>query len=331
MGEGHLFVVHGRVESVIHDHVLVPTSSSFRVREYWHGLLGSRPEQLRPDSWPPKEGFARARGRENVSFVNVGGRYSAGVDVIIERAVAAVSDVAHLPPKPSRNRTKPLVAVPVLGIAGGGLGGERGDVVRQLLAAMSNAAHDLGIDIAVITPDASVYGAAQHVRRENGVWPFPQDQLRRAQTLGAMAQRGELALFMGAGVSVPAGLPTCGSAAGGPSEPGNISIDSAFKRLTPLDQAQLLSRRLDSLGEEVARIVSTARIPSLGHSFLAALRCREAITTNCDRLYREGGPCATRARERRHDPSVAASTAGQTVDSQIARRLQNPELHSPDP
>ena len=281
---GHVFVVHGRIESVVHDYALIPTSSSFSVRGYWKPVLRGSPEALKPRGWP-RSGYAQARGRKDIWFINVGGRYSAGISAIVDRAVRALGEIAAGRPTPGRNRTKPVVALPVLGIAGGGLGSERGEVLRTLLAGMAKAAEDLDLDIAVVTPDASVYGAAQHVRRVTGTWPLPDEQLREARVLGELARKGDLALFMGAGVSIPAGLPTWGQLLEKLAKAGRIPIDEGFRRLTALDQAQYLSAERDGIGKALASIISAARVPSLSHTFLASLGCREAVTTNYDRLY----------------------------------------------
>ena len=90
---------------------------------------------------------------------------------------------------------------------------------------------------------------------------------------------------MGAGVSIPAGLPTWGQLLEKLAKAGRVPIDEGFRRLTALDQAQYLSAERDGIGKELASIISAARVPSLSHTFLASLGCREAVTTNYDRLY----------------------------------------------
>lgn len=277
-------MVHGRIESVVHNFALVPTSTSFSVRGYWKPILGDTPERWRPRDWPG-EGFAKAHGRADVWFVDVGGRRSAGAQVIADRAVGALQEIAASHPTPSANRTKPLVAVPVMGIAGGGLNSERGDVVRRLIDAMGEAATALDLDIAVVTPDAAVYAAAQHLRRQVASWPLPQRQISSAERIGRLARDGELALFMGAGVSIPAGLPTWSGLLKQLADSLGAPLEDGFARLTALDQAQYLHNKLDKLGEHVAGIVSQSTVPALGHVLLASLGCREAVTTNYDRLY----------------------------------------------
>ena len=280
---GHLFVVHGRIEGVLHDVAILPTASRFRIRKYWKPILGEDNERWRPRGWP--RDYAKARGREDVWFVNAGARNSAGADVIVDRAVAALRAIAASGPPPSQNRIKPLVAVPVLGIEGGGLGKERGDVVRRLLTGLTDAARELDLDVAVVTPDASVYGAAQHLRRQTAQWPLLAEQVQSARQIGAAARQGELALFMGAGVSIPAGLPTWEQLLKQLAQEQGIGVGGGFDNLNALDQAQYLHSRVQSLGDQVARIVGRAEVPALGHVLLAALGCAEAVTTNYDRLY----------------------------------------------
>ena len=99
------------------------------------------------------------------------------------------------------------MALTVIGIGRGGYGQNRGTVLRSLVAHLSTAAIDLDLDIALVTPDPSVYAAAQYARRR---LPSPlTDELEdQAKLLGKQAKEGDLALFLGAGVAVPAGLPT---------------------------------------------------------------------------------------------------------------------------
>ncbi|GAA1915476.1 SIR2 family protein [Nocardioides marmoribigeumensis] len=281
---GHVFVVHGRIENLTHDVAVLPTSTKFSFRPYWHPILSTNTEQWRPDGWPAA-GFARAKGRDDIWFVNVGGRSSHGADALVDRSVGALRDIAATRPTPSRNRTKALVAFPVIGIEGGGLGQERGDVVRRLLPALTEAARELDLDIALVTPDSSVYAAAQHLRRQASSWALPENQIREAERLGEIARSGGLALFMGAGVSIPAGLPTWGGLLAQLAERHRVDTSGKFQKLSGLDQAQYLHNHVENLGMDVCSIVETVRTPALGHALLASLGCAEAVTTNYDRLY----------------------------------------------
>jgi hypothetical protein len=314
---GHVFVVHGRIESVLHDVAIVPTSTDFGIRRHWRPILGEETDRWRPRGWPCG-GYAKAQGRDDVWIINVGGRRSAGAEVVVDRAVMALREIASAGLQPSPNRTKPLVAVPVLGIDGGGLNWERGDVVRRLLAAMTAAARELEIDVAVVTPDASVYGAAQHLRRRSEHWPLPAAQLESAKWIGTAAREGGLALFMGAGVSIPAGLPTWGQLLGKLAGEQGIDTDGRFASLNALDQAQYLHNQLENLGDHVARIVSQRKVPALGHALLAALACNEAVTTNYDRLYERAVRMQRGPRHRCNGHALGASAIWGAVDPQAA-------------
>jgi hypothetical protein len=90
---------------------------------------------------------------------------------------------------------------------------------------------------------------------------------------------------MGTGVGVPAGLPTWGQLLRRLAEEAGVDTGAGFDQLSPLDQAQYLNDAVPDLGKAVAKIIGEADVPSLGHNILAALGCREAVTTNYDSLY----------------------------------------------
>src|SRR5690606_3229717 len=79
-------------------------------------ILGEDTRRWRPRGWPG-DGYAKAEGRDDVWFVNVGGCRSAGAEVIIDRAVAALQEIAAAEVTPSRNRgrTQPHETEPTLG------------------------------------------------------------------------------------------------------------------------------------------------------------------------------------------------------------------------
>lgn len=90
---------------------------------------------------------------------------------------------------------------------------------------------------------------------------------------------------MGAGVSIPAGLPTWGGLLRQLATHHRVDITGGFDSLNALDQAQYLQSHIENLGHDVSRIVGKNRTPALGHALLAGLGCTEAVTTNYDRLY----------------------------------------------
>lgn len=283
---GHLFLVHGRIESVVHDAAIIPTSDTFDFRSYWTPILGNRQDRWRPKKWPGP-GYGRAAGRGDLWFVSVGARTVLTPEALTERVLAVLQEVAEAKLQPHRNRVKPLVAVPVFGIEGGGHGENRGELIRRLLTALNDAVQKFHLDIVLVTPEASVYAAAQHVRRQSPPTSLEGATLDKAELLGRRARRKELALFLGAGVSIPAGLPSWDELIELLVKGSSVLRDVDLSRLTALDQAQLLERRLPdhALGKRVAEIIRRFQRPSLAHALLAGLGCREAVTTNYDKLY----------------------------------------------
>lgn len=189
-----------------------------------------------------------------------------------------------------KERSAPVVAMPVLGINGGEQGHRRGEVVNELVESLQRDVREIGVDVALVTPDASVFSAVQHLRRsmDPDRWQLEADDRKAAAELGKMAQQGHLALFLGAGVSMSAGLPGWGELLKKLAERASITTED-FESLddSPLDQAELISQTLGEaeLGLAVAEITDGATQYSLAHALLAGLDCHEVITTNYDTLY----------------------------------------------
>lgn len=50
---GHVFVVNGRIEDLVHDAAVIPTDEYFVVEPHWDELLGLDPRRLQPSEWSP--------------------------------------------------------------------------------------------------------------------------------------------------------------------------------------------------------------------------------------------------------------------------------------
>ena len=117
--------------------------------------------------------------------------------------------------KPLARRKKFLLAVPVLGTGYGGAGDQTGNILQMLLDTCTHAVkrHD-DLDMGIVCADAPTFALAQKLRRkmireDKTLWPsfdvFSHGRQAQAEELAQLAAKGQLCLFIGAGVSVAAG------------------------------------------------------------------------------------------------------------------------------
>ena len=303
--EGHTFLVHGRIESFVHDVAVIPTDSAFHVQPGWRSILAAPTAKARPFTWPAQ--YAQSAHSPDVWFIDVGDVLSSGLGVLAKRVTELLVAIADSRAGTESRGPVLRVAMPILGIAGGGMTAQKGEVIVTLLATLQEAVTRLGIDVILVTPERTVFAAAQHKRRETGAWPLSQSLIDTAESLGKLAVDNHLAVFIGAGVSVAAGLPGWDNLLGQLSQRGPGAL-ADFEDLPALDQAQLLEKRLQGkLGTEVAAIIKEVTRPSLAHVLLAGLQCNEVITTNYDRLY-----------------EAAVSATGNHVDSVLPWNTTSP-------
>ena len=307
MTTGHLFVVNSRVEHLGWDAAVVPTDGDFDVVPYWAPVLGTRDfGSLRPHGWG-RGSAAPSRGGRGVWFLDVA---MTDIDALAAQLRLVLDRIAAQGIVPKDGRALPLVVMPVLGSGAGGFNHVRGELLVALLDAGKERAETLGIDVAIVAANASAYAALQSLRSVDRATGLDAKQLRHAKALGAKAASGDLALFLGAGVSMAAGLPSW-SRLLRLLTPADLDVDG----LGALDHAELLRRHFDEreagpgpvpqrrrlLGAEVVKRIAGARRPSLAHALLAGLRCREIVTTNYDDLFERAvaavvDPQAARAR-----------------------------------
>jgi hypothetical protein len=287
---GHLFVVRGRLEDLHHDAVVVTTDQRFTVAEHWapvHGVLD--PGVLRPDGWgSPQVRYGRSTDGRPLWFLDVTLATGESLKDMLLRLRGLLGEVAAAGIATAA-RPVPLLAMPVPGIGHGGFHGSSGAVIDALLRTMTEVLTDLPLDVVLVAADSAAYAAVQARRRQVGGWPAWVDR-ELVGRLATLARDGGLALFVGAGVSIPAGLPSWHELVSDIAAHSEIQTEAeggALDDMSLLDQAELLQKLV---GPELQKLVvqrCAAIKPALGHALLAALGCDEVVTTNYDRGYEQ--------------------------------------------
>jgi hypothetical protein len=307
---GHVFIVHGDLTQLACDAWLLPCDVRMRPARHWLATLGERVDSPR---WP-EPNFEWGAGRQRAMKVtdwpddlprpwvgNVGassrtgvGWYIAGAEEFLRRAT---DDLAGT--KPHNGRAKHLVALPVVGTGFGGARRRAGDVVRELIPALLKHAQERDVDVALVTNEGLTFAAAEAQRgTSRAQWPELDDaRWAASDRLAHVAADGELVLFLGAGVSMGAGLPSWGGLLDVMAREAGMSEGeiASLGRLHPLDQARLIELRLERqapapgqgrrLGQAIAAAFRACPGYPLAHALLAALPVGEVVTTNYDELF----------------------------------------------
>jgi hypothetical protein len=222
--------------------------------------------------------------------------FVAGIEEFIAEAVRYL--IEEKKQKPKFGRAKHLIALPAFGVRFTGVKNHAGAIVKNILDRLFQAVVRYpNVDFALISNDQVVFHAALAYRR--GMHPgIPFHALSKplrakvdSHLVGA-AQRGELALFIGAGCSVGAGLPQWGQLLNEIAISAGLSqteINNHLGKLNHLDQARILEKRLGG-SEQLTKAITTrlrSHFVSATHVILQSLPCEEVITTNYDTLYEQ--------------------------------------------
>lgn len=318
---GHVFIIHGDITQMACDAWLMPCGRKGFPSEHWRGPIERAPGfkwPRPPEDWSP-EGVRTLRVHPHRMtddlgqvvavpwLVNVGSRRqdrrAYGVEWYVEGVRQFMAEVAQervFFDYPINGRSKPLVALPMVGTGAGGMRHQAGVMVRALLPELYKSAELHDMDIVLVTFAQADFTAAQRERRRyhqkddsSTPWKTLSPHLRRqADALARRASEGELVVFLGSGVSVGAGLATWSGflrqlATMSPHAP---EIDwETLATWTYADQATIIARGFESrqtMVEAIARLASRRRY-SLTHAQLASLPVREFVTTNYDTLLEQ--------------------------------------------
>jgi hypothetical protein len=250
---------------------------------------------MKVDAWPddlPRPWLANVGAGSSVEV----SWFIAGAEDFLRRVA---DDLAASGAPPRHGRAKHLGALPGVGTGYGGARRRAGDVVRELIPLLRRHAEQRDLDIALVTNEELTFAAAQAQRgTSRRDWPELSDALWAASDrLAALASDGDLVLFLGAGVSMSAGLPSWGGLLGDLAREAGMNPRElvGLGRLHPLDQARLIEIRLERtaapavagrrLGKAIARAFKATAGYPLTHALLAALPVGEVVTTNYDELF----------------------------------------------
>lgn len=303
-GPGHVFVVHGSLPHLVCDLVLIPTDAGVHVEPGWGRYSTSHQNgPTAADLAPTRQAFAadarvgpqiRLAGRPPFRYVDVGRRGGGllegehlqaeldWLDAGIEQALAAAeSDSAGL----RGRRDRPLVALPAFGTGGGGFDEVRGTVARSLLRRCEAAVQGGQLDLVIVCLNRADFAFLQHMRVLPGTHDLTEQERSCAEVLGESARDGALSLFLGAGVSIAAGLPgfadlvtSMAGKLGKPYAPTTAQEAAAAA-------ASLRAEVTDEQFKWAAAAVLEGAGGSLLHTILASIRSAEVMTTNFDQLY----------------------------------------------
>jgi hypothetical protein len=192
-------------------------------------------------------------------------------------------------------RARPLVALPTVGVGAGGGRDVRGAVLAGQIDAAWTALADApdGPDVVLVCFDRGHYAAAQRARRAAGLGDrlptlIGEELDGRVRALAQHARDGRLVPFVGAGVSMGAGLPSwVGLLDELIAEAGMEADRAALDRIDLRDRAALIQSRLGAgeLDRILLERLTAASHVALQHQLLASLPVMEAATTNWDDLF----------------------------------------------
>ncbi|MSX55320.1 MAG: SIR2 family protein [Actinobacteria bacterium] len=298
---GHLFVIDGDLNYLCCDAVLVPSSFDMGFSSgLWSKRVPNPAEVRRLTAHDRVSGWKvipdRRASEPQVWIGNVGLNlpdtepYVAVAEKFVEDAHEALKSEIRCP----------RLALGVVGTGEGGMRGNKGDMVEALVRRLFELADRLSVDIVLVAWGVDMYAACQRARKRVQPNPRPLGELidcpdiervdSAVSSIAASVRSRRLVAFVGAGVSMGAGLPSwkglldeLALEAGGP-----LADLDRLHLLDPRDQAMVIQKRLgkDTFRAKLNDKFSTKDY-ALAHGLLASLDPHEVVTTNYDALMEQ--------------------------------------------
>lgn len=302
---GHLFIVRGDLLRLRCDAIAL-TGDARQIGPRWTAAETVGPYQvpddlktiLAPEKHRPRDERCAHIGtwRTIELFrLNTGGRRdgSTGINWYVSGAEAFVdAAMTHLSTRPSKGRPW-TIALPVLGVGGGGA--VDADVARVLVPALVRKAQSCAGDVVLVCASDDWFAAAQMARaRVASAFASlgAEHEAEATRLAAAFDEEHKPVFFVGAGVSIGAGLPGWAELLRDVSGLTSDQERAEFNGLAaadPLAAADVIARRLgeDRLAQLVKERLApdaAAAAPGLGHMLIAALPAEGYVTTNFDCL-----------------------------------------------
>ena len=284
---GHVFLLHCNVQGLAADARLMP----------------------RPDDMPaPENGevvvpvVSRGLGRSklfagNISTDDFDDAEKASVEMQLVVKAFLESAGSLLSGKASAfKRAKPLLALPMPGV---GLMDKKNllsddTLMLWVLPELYRAANAYSVDVALCTTDKRAHYVMNVLRhrccpfKDGPFWMLSAEHKEQVNRLHGLVRSGRLALLVGAGVSVPSGLPLWGDLLEQLARKAGFNDEEVeqLSHLHYLDQPTLIQERAGGRSpfvELVARVLDSGRYTP-AHAILGAMKA-PAVTTNYDHLF----------------------------------------------
>lgn len=167
---GHVFVVHGRLQDVTCDAIVIPTDTSFTVEPHWDDVMGVQ-GHAKPAGWVEKHfgpALAQVKGeRQLFWYLDVtNDDRVVDLDRLGERIAQLTAEIVagFVGKEPVRKRAQHLIALPLLSAGKGGHAPE--GAIARLLPTFTRLAAEHHVDFAVVVLDRERFEALQRRRLE---------------------------------------------------------------------------------------------------------------------------------------------------------------------